>query len=572
MKKRAVGFLSLAMSMSLLISGCGKSGLGGAAKDLKASEVIAAVTPEKLPATAKNRKDTLIVGFAAPEGKFNPIYASSMDDTYVTDIVFDSLLLNDVQGNPIAHVAKKWDISEDNKIYTFHLNKDIKFSNGEELTAKDVEFTYTALCDPKYDGARTDAVDKLVGYKEYQKGDAKTVTGIKVIDDYTISFTLTEVKAPALSSDFGDGYGIMSKSYYGFAKGDIAKLKELFLKPMGSGPYLFKAYKAGQEASFEKNPDYFKGEPKIDKVIYKVTNSETMVQSLSTGEVDIDRVGTSPENIQMLKTAGFLDMQLFPANGYGYIGLNLKDPKLQDVKVRQALVYGLNRKGFIDAKYKGYAEVCNAPVSQVSWAYTDDIPKYAYDPTKANALLEEAGWLKKDDGFRYKDGKKFEIKWMTYQGSKYVEMLIPIVKENWKAIGVSVVPELMEFNTLCTKVYDEQKFEMFNMSWSLSIDPDPSGIFSKKQAELGGFNAGSWINEESEKLMADALKTTDVKERTKLYKEWLKLFAKEVPYILLDQNKEMWAVSSRVEGINVTPYVRFTHQIAEAEFVERKAK
>jgi peptide/nickel transport system substrate-binding protein len=556
--------------MTLLISGCGKNGLGGAAKDLKASEVIAAVSPEKLPATAKNREDTLIVGFTAPEGKFNPIYASSVDDSYITDIVFDGLMSNDVQGNPIAHVAKKWDISEDNKTYTFHLNKDVKFSNGEELTAKDVEFTYTALCDPKYDGARTDAVDKLVGYTEYQKGDAKTVTGIKVIDDYTISFTLTDVKAPALSSDFA--YGIMNKTYYGFEKGDTAKLKGLFLKPMGSGPYLFKEYKAGQEASFEKNPDYFKGEPKINKVIYKVTNSETMVQSLSTGEVDIDRVATSPENIEMLKTAGFIDMQLYPGNGYGYIGLNLKDEKLKDVKVRQALVYGLNRKGFIEARYKGYAEVCNAPVSQVSWAYTDDIPKYEYNPEKANELLEEAGWLKRDDGFRYKDDKKLEIKWMTYQGSKYVELLIPIVKENWKAIGVSVVPELMEFNTLCTKVYDEQKFEMYNMAWSLSIDPDPSGIFSKKQAELGGYNPGSWVNEESEKLMADALKTTDVEERTKLYKEWLKLFAEEVPYILLDQSKEMWAVSSRVKGISLSPYIRFTQQIAEAELAPRKAK
>lgn len=570
LKKRVVGFLSLAMSMTLLISGCGKSGFGGAGKDLKAQEVIVALNPEKLPATAANRKDTLIIGFTAPEGKFNPIYSGTVDDSYVTDIVFSGLMTNDVQGNPIGDVAKKWEISDDNKTYTFYLNKGVKFSNGEELTAKDVEFTFTAICDPKYDAARTDSVDKLVGYKEYHEGDAKTVSGIKVIDDYTISFTLTEVKAPALSSDFV--YGIMNKTYYGFEKGDTDKLKDLFLKPMGSGPYLFKDYKAGQEASFVSNPDYFKGEPKIANVIYKVTNSETMIQSLSAGEVDMDRVATAPENIEMLTSAGFIDMQLYPGNGYGYIGLNIKDEKLKDVKVRQALTYGLNRAGFIEARYKGYAEVCNAPVSQVSWAYTDDIPKYEYSPEKANALLEEAGWIKKDDGFRYKDGKKFEIKWMTYQGSKYVEILIPIVKENWKAIGVDVVAELMEFNTLCTKVYDEQEFEIYNMAWSLSIDPDPSGIFSKKQAELGGFNPGNWVNEKSEQLMADALKTTDVKVRTKLYKEWLQLFTEEVPYILLDQSKEMWAVSSRVKGISLSPYIRFTQQIAEAELVEHKAK
>lgn len=570
MKRKIVGFLSLAMSMALIFSGCGQSDVGEAAKDVKASEVIAAVNPEKVPQTAKNRKDTLIVGITAPEGKFNPIYGSTLDDMYVYSLVFEGLVSNDVHGNPITKVAKKWEISKDNKTYTFHLNKGIKFSNGEELTAKDVEFTYTAICDPKYDGARTEAVDKLVGYKEYNKGDAKNVQGIKVIDDYTISFTLTDVKSTALSSDFS--YGIMCKSYYTFEKGNVDKLKKTFLKPMGSGPYMFKSYKAGQEVDFEKNPNYWKGEAKINKVILKVTNAQTNIQSLSAGEVDIDRILAEPENIQMLKSSGFLDMQLFPENGYGYIGLNLKDEKLKDKRVRQALTYGLNRKGFIDAKFKGYADVCNAPVSQVSWAYTDDINKYEYNPEKANKLLEAAGWIKKEDGFRYKDGKKFQIHWMTYQGSKYVEMLIPIVKENWKAIGIDVIPELMEFNTLCTKVFDEQKFEMFNMSWTLSIDPDPSGLFSAKQAKLGGFNPGNWVNEESEKLMADALKTTDVKERKVLYQKWLKLFTEEVPYVLIDQGKQMWAVSSRVKGISISPYIDFTYQIAEAELIEPKAK
>ena len=142
MKRKIVGFLSLAMSMALIFSGCGQSDVGEAAKDVKASEVIAAVNPEKVPQTAKNRKDTLIVGITAPEGKFNPIYGSTLDDMYVYSLVFEGLVSNDVHGNPITKVAKKWEISKDNKTYTFHLNKGIKFSNGEELTAKDVEFTY----------------------------------------------------------------------------------------------------------------------------------------------------------------------------------------------------------------------------------------------------------------------------------------------------------------------------------------------------------------------------------------------------------------------------------------------
>ena len=162
----------------------------------------------------------------------------------------------------------------------------------------------------------------------------------------------------------------MCKSYYGFEKGNIQKMKDLFLKPMGCGPYLLKDYKAGQEADFEKNPSYWEGEAKINKVIFKVTTAATNIQGLSAGEVDIDRIPAAPENIQMLQSAGFIEMQLYPDNGYGFIGLNLKNDKFKDKKVRQALAYGLNRKGFIDARYKGYADVCNVPMSQISWAYT----------------------------------------------------------------------------------------------------------------------------------------------------------------------------------------------------------
>ncbi|HBG38383.1 MAG TPA: peptide ABC transporter, partial [Clostridiaceae bacterium] len=132
-----------------------------------------------------------------------------------------------------------------------------------------------------------------------------------------------------------------------------------------------------------------------------------------------------------------------PANNYGYIGWNMRLPMFADKNVRKALVYGFNRKGFVDAYYKGYADVCNSPISPVSWAYSEDIDKYDYDPQKAEELLDAAGWKKGSDGFRYKDGKKFTIHWLTYTGSKYVDTLIPLLKNDWQKIGVEVIPELM---------------------------------------------------------------------------------------------------------------------------------
>ncbi|WP_138205890.1 ABC transporter substrate-binding protein [Haloimpatiens lingqiaonensis] len=573
MKKRKLfTLLSLTMAFAFVFTACKEKPKPDANKPKieeeevkpasKHTEIIKASNPNGLPDVSKNRKDMLIVGFNAPEGKFNSIYSGTVDDAYVCSLIYDGLISNDAEGNPTANVAEKWEISEDGKTYTFKLKKGIKFSSGDELTAEDVAFTYTAICDPNYKGSRFDAVEKLLGYEKYHKGDAKEVEGIKVIDPYTISFTLTEPKAPAIY-DFG--YGIMPKKYYGFEKGKIKELEDKFLKPVGSGAYIFKEYKPGQEVVLEKNPNYWKGEPKIKTVILKAVTAENMMQQIKAGEIDVCRVSAKPENVQELKEAGFLNMQLYPGNGYGYMGLNLRNEKFKDKRVRQALAYGLDRKGFANAYFGEYADVCNGPVSPVSWAYTDDLNKYEYDADKANKLLDEAGWVKKDDGFRYKDGKKFTISWYTYSGSKYVETLIPIVKDNWKKLGIDVVPEMMEFATLCTKVYDEQNFEMFNMAWSLSIDPDSLGIFGISQDVKGGFNAGGWRNEDGEKLLQEGLKTTKLEERKEIYKKWLQIANDDLPYIFLDMSKEMWAVSSKVKGLDLSPYIDFTLDVYKAE-------
>ena len=454
------------------------------------------------------------------------------------------------------------------KTYTFKIKPGVKFSNGEELKAKDVEFTYTSLCDPSYDGVRTDAVDKLVGFEDYRGGSANKVEGIKVIDDNTISFTLTEIKAPAIY-DFA--CGIMPKSLYGFEKGNIQKLKEKFLEPVGSGSYKFVEFKPGQYVKFEKNKDYFKGEPKIQNIIMKVTNSKTTIQELQAGNIDIDGATPNKQNIDMIKSAGFLDIQLYNDNGYGYIGFNLRNPKFEDKKVRQALTYGLDRKGFVENYYQGYGELINTHGSSASWSSPDEskLNKYEYNPDKANKLLDEAGWkINESTKIREKDGVPLEISWMTYTDSKYVDNLIPIVKENWAKIGVKVIPELMEFSTLSEKVKGKRDFEIFNMAWSLGIDPDPSWIFSKTQDVSGGFNAVGWHPEKSEDLMQKALQTVDQKEREKIYQEWYELINEEAPYIFLATNKAATVVNSRVKGLEVSPHLGWTAQAYKLELTE----
>ena len=587
MKRKVIGILSALMATSFVLGGCGQeaekpkaegakkeeSGSGensnkGEINYLKA-ELIKGTDPSKVPEVAKKRKDTLIIGTQDPKGTFNPIYADTIYDANVADFVFDSFITIDEEGNPAPNMAESWQISEDEKTYTFKIKKGIKFSNGEELKAEDVAFTFTAICDPKYDGPRTDAVEKILGYEEYNKGDAKEVEGIKVIDDYTISFTLKEIKAAAIY-DFS--YGILPKSVYGFEKGNIQKLKELFSKPVGAGPYKLTEFKQGQHVNFEKNKDYFKGEPKIPNVIMKVTNSRTTIQELQAGNIDIDGITPNQQNIDMIKSSGFLDIQLYNKSGaYNYIGFNLRDPKFEDKRVRQALTYGLDRQGFVDNFFQGYAILTNTHASPVSWAAPDEdkLNKYEFNTNKAKELLDEAGWkMNESTGIREKDGVPMEIRWMTTADSKYVDSLIPIVKENWGALGIKVVPELMEFSTLTDKVTNKRDFDIYDMAWTSSIDPDPSWVFSKTQDVPGGFNSVGWHPDKSEELIQKGLATTNQEERKKIYQEWNLLVNEELPYIFLGANKSCSVVSSRVKGLELTPFKGLTSQIHEIELTE----
>lgn len=579
MKRKLVILLTAGLAASMLFVACGGGAnnategnsngaeSGGTTKDLSKPERIEASNPSAIPDAAKNRTDTLIVGTTDPKGEFVPIYSSTLYDSWVNKLVFDGLISNNEKGEAVPNVAESYEVSEDGKTYTFKLNKGIKFTNGQELTAKDVAFTFTSICDPGYDGPRMDAVSNLVGYEEYNKGDAKSVEGIKVIDDYTISFTNKNVDAAGI---WNFEYGIMPESVYKFEKGNFQAVKDKLLEPVGSGAYKFVHFKPGQEVKFEKNPDYWKGEPKIPYIVMKVTNAQTLLQELMAGTVDIDRVGAKPENIDPLKQAGFLNLDLYMQNGYGYMGLNYGSDKVKDPKVRQALLYGLNREGFMQSYYQGYGQVYNSHILPTSWAYNPDVPKYEYNPEKAKELLDEAGWKDTNgNGVRDKDGVELELQWLTYTGSKYVDALIPIVQQSWEQIGVKVTPELMEFGTMMDKV-NNREYDIFNGAWNLSIDPDPSGIFAISQDVPGGFNNIGWRNEEADKLLKEGKGTTNQEERKKAYAEWQLKFSEDVPYILLGNAQEMFASNSRVKGYNPSTYIDWTHDVYKLELDNNK--
>ncbi|MDV4152298.1 ABC transporter substrate-binding protein [Clostridium sp. AL.422] len=558
MKKKMISVLTLALTGVLVLGGCKKvetppTTTTPVDTSSAVEGYIPAADPSKNPVT--DRKDTLVVGIDAPEEVFNPLYAESAYDVYITNTVFEGLLTVDGAGMPVEALVEKYEISDDGLKYTFTLKDGLKFSDGSPLTTEDVAFTYIVGSDATYDGP-TDFVNstKIKGAKAYKEGTASTIEGINIIDDKNIEFTLEEVNADAIY-DFTAG--ILSKAYYGkdYTQGSLDYIKGFHKTPLGAGQYKLVKTVAGQEVTLVANENYHLGKPNIPNIIYKVTSQETRMQMLTTGEIDMDMVTVSQDNVQALKDSQFLDLHIFPTNGYGYIGFNFTNPKFQDQKVRQALAYGLNRKEVVDAVYAGgFADVINVPQSKLSWAYAEGENDYEYNKEKAIELLEEAGWKVGSDGIREKDGVKLEIKFTASSPNSVNDALIPIAQANYKEIGVKFEAEQMEFNGVLEKV-DNGSVEMYFMAWGLTPAADSTGVFGTGGAQ----NKISYSNAKVDELLAAGVKETDIEKRKEIYKELYNVLNEDLPYIYLYQRRDMWAVNSRVKGFEneITPYKDF---------------
>ncbi|MCU4970072.1 ABC transporter substrate-binding protein [Bacillus toyonensis] len=556
--KKWAGVFSVLMSSSLVLSACGGQEDTASTESVKQQDLknikiekIAATDKTKVPDKAKNRKDTLVVGISKPGGVFLPYFQQNGWDGNVTSVIFASLVSTDKQGKPIPELAEKWDVSSDQLTYTFHLRKDLKFSDGSPLTADDVAFTLTLLHDKAYEGEIDISQYAVKGGKEYKEGKATSIEGIQVVDPQTIKITTEKVNSQAI---FVLGGTVLSKAYYGKdykQNTSLDYLKELYGKPIAAGPYKFEKYIPGQEVRFVANENYYGGKPKIPNFIYKITSGDTKLQLFQTGEVDYTGLGTGDEILEQAKGLEFANIQIETAASFSYIYMNNNKPYLKDKKVRQALIYGLDRKKYVDTALKGYGTVANVPIHPTSWAYTEEgVNKYEYDKEKAKKLLDEAGWKVGSDGVREKDGQKLKLSYFGPSSAKDSDLLIPIAKENYKEIGVEFNPEFMDFNTMLSKV-NKGDYDLASVSTPITSDPsETAGEY------LSGVNDKSlgYKNEKVDELIKKGIETVDIEKRKPIYKELYKELSDDPPVILLNYRRTITGYNGNIKGIDSEKY------------------
>ena len=531
-----------------------------------ADEIKTGITPatdaSQIPATAKLRKDTVVAGISEPQGIFNPYFFVNGWDENVTNVIFSRLIDWDSHGNLVPGLAESWTVSPDGKTYTIKLRPNLQFSDGSPLSAEDVAFTLSVLYDPKYDGDIDITQANILGGAEYKAGKADSVSGLKVIDPLTLQVTTTQSGATTLSKIGGP---VLSKAYYGkeYQRGNLDYLRTLHGKPLGNGPYVYEKYIPGQEIRFHANTHFYRGTPPTPRFIYRITNPSTNFQLFQTGETDYDAFTSRPDDIEQLQLLGFANINLYGSSDYSQVEFNVRRPALQDAKVRQALIYGLDRQKLIDVVYQGYGKVAIEPIAPISWAYNPEgVNPYKYDKAQAEKLLDEAGWKPGPDGIRVKDGKRLEL---TLLASKKVlnDALIPIAKENWKQIGVVLKPQVVDFNALMAQ-RKSGNYDLASFSTSTLNDPhDGVWDFYSTETKESGYN-----NPQVDKLIDAGNAELDVEKRKPIYHQLYKVLADDPPVILLGYRQILSASSARVTGFKPDIYNGLTGSLPDVKIVK----
>jgi len=479
-----------------------------------------------------------------PRGMFNPILHTEVYDSYITSVVFDGLIYIDEQLEPKPKIAKDWTISEDGLSITFHLHEGIKFHDGVELTSKDVEYTYKTILHPEYTGVRYGDFSVLVGAEDYHNGLSQEVPGIEVLDDYTIKFTTSEPFAPLLSQFT---YGILPSHLLAHIPVGELEQADFNQHPIGSGPFKFVEFLTDQHVLLEANEDYFLGRPLIDTLVFQRVAEDALPIYIQQGRVDYAEI--SPEQYLEVQSIPGVDVYVYEALSYNYICFNMRQPRFADPVVRQAITYGFDRETYVQVLREGFGIVANAPIPTASWAFTTEgINEYPYNPQLAAQMLAEAGWKPGPDGILEKEGMRLEFEFLVPEGTRVNEQMALLFQQNMAELGIKVNLVFMEFSAAVDRV-DARQFDTFTMGWSLSVDPDPYGIWHSTSP----WNDPGFYNQRSDELLELGRRETDPEKRKEIYAQWQQLINYELPTMFLSYGVTIAAVSERVQGIDTEP-------------------
>jgi len=481
-----------------------------------------------------------------PRGLFHPTLYFTDYDRAVIFSVFARLYTLDDQQNPVPSLSLGHEYSQDGRTLTLTLRDDVTWHDGEKFTAADVAFTYEAGGHADFERFHPFAT-YLEGYEAYHEGKAENLSGIQVIDDTHISFTFKKPNAAAFAY-FVDRPILAKHIWQAVPIKDWPNATELLRNPVGTGSYKFVEFVPDQYVRLERNDAYFAGQPKTQTIIFKISNPQTAQGELINGELDIAEI--SSWNERDLQTYRDADIRIVEQMGISgqYMPLDVRNPKLSDKRVRQALVHAIDRQAIIDRLLFGHATIFNAKGHPGGPYYPQDLDLYPYNPQKAKELLAEAGWIDSDgDGILDRNGEKFTFTLNYPMGNRTRELSAPIIQQYLKAIGLEVELVSADFNTTLAILQDGERIY--------------DGVLMGSTFRPGYYENDFWWERfktaEMDALEARYNSTIDIEELRASIGDWLRGSNDAVPHIWLYIPNEGYALGRKVTHYYSHPYEPF---------------
>jgi len=482
--------------------------------------------------------DALIQGSIGDASTLIIMLASDSASHEVAGQLFDGLLTYDKDLKELEpRLAERWEVSDDGLQITFHLRHDVKWQDGQPFDVHDVKFGFDTIRDPA----------TLTSYAE----DFKQVERFEVLDDYTFRVTYEKPFAPALAS--WSGIVVLPKH---LLEGKNINDTPFSRNPVGLGAYRFESWEPQTKISVRSNHDYYRGRPYIERITWRIIpDLATQFLELKSGGLDL--MGLTPLQFQrQTSSAAFLrDFKKYKyvANGYTYLGYNLRRPLFQDARVRRAMTHAIDRKEIVDAVLLGLGRPIEGPYKPGTVWVNDALRPLSYDPDRSRALLAEAGWSDSDgDGVVDKDGKAFEFEITTNNGNEQRLKAATMIQERLKEVGIRVTIRPLEWSAFLGKV-DRRDFDAVLLGWTMGPDPDQYDIWHSSKTEGRNLNFIGFKNAEVDALLEKGRRTFDPVERKKAYDRFQEILTREQPYTFLYVGDALVAVQSRFHGIVPAP-------------------
>ena len=498
--------------------------------------------------------------FSDPKG-LNPVLDSASPTLDLAMFIFSWTIRYDSKGRPVPDALREvptianGDVSKDGLTLKYKLRPNIKWQDGVPLTCDDLKFTWQVVMNTHNNVVTTD------GYKN--------IGSIYCSDPHVALIHMKKLYAPFLQQlwSVNGNAPILPKHLlekYNDDKGSLNTAPYNAL-PVGSGPFKVVAWDRGQDVRMVANPDFYLGPPKLKEVIYKILPDENTVQTqLLTHEIDMLAMGSG------MKWPQYAAMAADPSNGlvairvdsfaFSHVDFNLRHPIVSDRNVRVALAYATDRPEIIDKLLHGSAIPAETDQSpRFSWAYTNDITHYSYDPQKARAILDADGWKAGPDGVRVKNGQRLELTLSTQTESSYGKALQTLLQREWREVGVQAdiknYPTSQFFENSSNGILQGGHYDVAGFSWLAAADPDDSAIYSNENFAPHGQNAMFWNNRVATHAMDDALSTVDQDRRKRDYVIVQQQLAYDVPTIIINFTRFPYVYNSDLKGFDPSPVI-----------------